>query len=65
MLTAVNVTGLRRRGTFIVVEGLDRAGKSTQVDLLAERLEQTMGKDRVRIRKFPGEFVGRHAECGH
>ncbi|KDN38943.1 P-loop containing nucleoside triphosphate hydrolase protein [Tilletiaria anomala UBC 951] len=27
----------RRRGNFIVVEGLDRAGKSTQVDLLVQR----------------------------
>ncbi|SAM82752.1 related to thymidylate kinase [Ustilago bromivora] len=29
----------RKRGFFIVVEGLDRAGKSTQVDRLAEHLQ--------------------------
>ncbi|CAO1626016.1 unnamed protein product [Sympodiomycopsis kandeliae] len=48
-----NVPLRRKRGTFIVVEGLDRAGKSTQVDLLADRLKQSEGQDRVRIRKFP------------
>lgn len=35
------------RGAFIVIEGLDRAGKSTQVSLLAKSLD-------ARSLKFPG-----------
>jgi len=41
------------RGAFIVLEGLDRSGKSTQVDRLIARLEQE-GR-RARVQKFPGE----------
>ncbi len=37
------------RGRFIVVEGLDRAGKSTQVERLAARLGE------AKVCKFPGE----------
>jgi dTMP kinase len=40
------------RGAFIVLEGLDRSGKSTQVDRLIERLRSN-GKE-VRLQKFPG-----------
>lgn len=40
------------RGSFIVLEGLDRAGKTTQVQLLAEALER-QGKT-VRRLRFPG-----------
>jgi dTMP kinase len=36
-----------KRGRFIVIEGLDRAGKSTQVDRLAKRLD-------AKVWKFPG-----------
>lgn len=43
----------KTRGAFIVVEGLDRSGKSTQVTLLEERLK-TEGVD-VRLVKFPGK----------
>lgn len=43
------------RGAFIVLEGLDRSGKSTQVARLVEKLEQN-GK-RAHLQKFPGESV--------
>src|SRR6267142_2419866 len=42
------------RGAFIVIEGLDRAGKTTQTELLAEHLATTTGLS-VSRRKFPGE----------
>jgi len=41
------------RGAFIVVEGLDRSGKTTQTELLASHLTKT-GVSVERI-KFPGE----------
>ena len=41
------------RGAFVVVEGLDRSGKSTQVALLEERLKAEGVP--VRLVKFPGE----------
>ncbi len=42
----------RKRGALIVLEGLDRSGKSTQVTRLVDRL----GKEgrRTRLQKFPG-----------
>ncbi|WVW82215.1 thymidylate kinase [Kwoniella bestiolae CBS 10118] len=40
-----------RRGAFIVFEGLDRCGKSTQVSRLVERLERE-GRQ-ARLQKFP------------
>ena len=41
------------RGAFIVIEGLDRSGKTTQTDLLSSHLSKTgLTIDR---RKFPGE----------
>lgn len=43
----------KTRGAFIVVEGLDRSGKSTQVALLEERLKAAGLA--VRLVKFPGE----------
>lgn len=45
----------KKRGVFIVLEGLDRSGKTTQVKLLQERLVEA-GKE-VRSMRFPGEFV--------
>jgi dTMP kinase len=41
------------RGALIVLEGLDRSGKSTQVDRLVAHL-QASGRD-ARVHKFPGE----------
>lgn len=40
------------RGKFIVLEGLDRTGKSTQVAKLLEMLEKD---GPARVQKFPGE----------
>ena len=53
-----------RRGTFIVIEGLDRAGKSTQVELLAKWIAQQRGsQSRVKIRKFPGKIQSLTVAC--
>lgn len=43
-----------RRGALIVLEGLDRAGKSTQHDLLCSKLESEGHK--VKRMRFPGPF---------
>lgn len=42
-----------KRGAFIVLEGLDRSGKTTQVKLLQTRFVEA-GKE-VRVMRFPGE----------
>ena len=42
-----------KRGNLIVVEGLDRAGKSTQVQLLVKNLAAE--GLRVEYQRFPGE----------
>lgn len=42
------------RGAFIVLEGLDRSGKSTQVGLLEKRLKAE-GRE-VRVMRFPGRL---------
>lgn len=47
------------RGAFIVVEGLDRSGKSTQTAALCDRIS-SLGKS-VKLYKFPGEYMGRTA----
>ena len=49
------------RGAFIVIEGLDRSGKTTQTELLAARLS-TSGVSVAR-RKFPVGMIGAH-KCG-
>lgn len=41
------------RGAFVVLEGLDRSGKTTQVKLLQSRLIEA-GR-RVQLMRFPGE----------
>ncbi|ORX35760.1 thymidylate kinase-domain-containing protein [Kockovaella imperatae] len=43
------------RGLFIVLEGLDRSGKSTQVSRLHDQLEQDGHK--ARIQKFPDRIT--------
>lgn len=43
------------RGAFIVLEGLDRSGKSTQVALLEKRLVAE-GK-KVKVMRFPGRSL--------
>ena len=42
-----------QRGKLIVVEGLDRAGKSTQVELLVNNLVKEGHK--VEQKRFPGK----------
>jgi len=43
------------RGAFIVVEGLDRAGKTTQVKRLCDKLYD-LGHN-VKTIRFPGTFL--------
>ena len=45
----------KKRGAFIVLEGLDRSGKSTQAALLADHLKKE-GVD-VKLMKFPGQHA--------
>jgi adenylylsulfate kinase-like enzyme len=52
-------TEIMTRGAFIVVEGLDRSGKSTQTAALCDRIA-SLGKS-VKLYKFPGEHIG--LEC--
>ncbi len=40
------------KGLFIVVEGADRVGKSTQAKLLVDALTRTFGKETLAVR-FP------------
>ena len=44
---------MTRRGAFVVIEGLDRSGKTTQTELLAEHFATTGVS--ISRRKFPGE----------
>ncbi len=43
----------RKRGLFILIEGLDRAGKSTQCSKLVERFSSLLSSDDVELVKFP------------
>lgn len=45
------------RGAFIVLEGLDRSGKTTQVKLLEQRFVEEGSK--VKVMRFPGESLTR------
>ena len=53
--TFIAMTERKTRGAFIVIEGLDRSGKSTQVSLLEKRLKAEGVA--VRLVKFPGELL--------
>ena len=59
-------SGTTPRGAFIVLEGLDRSGKTTQVKLLEKRFTEA-GKS-VQLMRFPGTFFKRprfvHFEAG-
>lgn len=44
-----------RRGAFIVIEGLDRSGKSTQAAALLARLEHMNVP--AKLIKFPGQLL--------
>lgn len=43
------------RGALIVLEGLDRSGKTTQVQILAEKLKEQGRK--VEVLRFPGALA--------
>lgn len=45
------------RAPFILIEGLDRSGKTTQVSALADRLHNA--QRRVKLLKFPGQRTPR------
>jgi dTMP kinase len=45
------------RGAFIVLEGLDRSGKTTQVKMLCDKL-YAEGHN-VRTLRFPGQFYNK------
>jgi len=45
----------KQRGLFIVIEGLDKAGKSTQCERLAENIRK-MGNT-VQSMRFPGSRI--------
>lgn len=49
--TTSGTTASKPRGTFIVLEGLDRAGKTTQVKLLEQRFVEA-GRP-VKMMRFP------------
>lgn len=42
---------MTQRGAFIVIEGLDRSGKTTQAKLLLDYLQR---KTNAKLIKFPG-----------
>jgi dTMP kinase len=50
--------GPKRRGMFIVFEGADGVGKSTQVKLLAAHLEKTRGLKTLLVREPGGTELG-------
>ena len=43
------------RGALILIEGLDRSGKTTQTTLLLSKLKEKYG-DKVKLYRFPGIF---------
>ena len=52
--TAAAATALKR-GALIVLEGCDKAGKSTHAKLLIEALKTKYGK-KTQLIKFPGNY---------
>ena len=51
--TTTTTNEKKKRGVFIVIEGLDRSGKSTQAEALAARLEESNVP--AKLIKFPGQ----------
>jgi dTMP kinase len=48
-----STTSPRKRGAFIVLEGVDRCGKTTQVGLLVKHLIKTLGMAAAVAMRFP------------
>lgn len=46
---------MSKRGAFIVIEGLDKSGKSTQVEALLRRLQESQAS--AKLIKFPGQHL--------
>jgi thymidylate kinase len=49
-----------KRGAFVVIEGLDRSGKSTQASAILSRLQQNGIK--AKLLKFPGASISQRTE---
>ncbi len=69
-MTVKKLQPMNKRGCFILLEGLDRSGKSTQAKILADSLRSAVGKpESVTVMKFPdrsgpiGSFIGSYL-CG-
>lgn len=60
--TATHRFTMAPRGRLIVIEGLDRSGKSTQAERLLRKLETKLGAGEVKLLKFPGVFSARHRD---
>lgn len=52
LATAAIASSSSKRGALVVLEGLDRSGKTTQVKLLEQRFVEE-GKP-VKVMRFPG-----------
>jgi dTMP kinase len=51
----------RSKGTFIVLDGTEGSGKSTQARLLHERLQRELGAERILLVRDPGTTrIGEH-----
>jgi adenylylsulfate kinase-like enzyme len=48
-------TTMSKRGAFIVIEGLDRSGKSTQAAALLRKLQDSQVS--AKLIKFPGQHL--------
>lgn len=55
LATAAIASSSATRGALVVLEGLDRSGKTTQVKLLEQRFVEE-GRP-VKVMRFPGEFA--------
>lgn len=54
-------TSIMARGALILIEGVDRAGKTTQTELLLDNLKKR-GRS-VELIKFPGRFLSSIMTC--
>ncbi len=54
-LTGDRGESLVARGALVVLEGLDRSGKTTQVKLLEQRFVE-LGR-KVKVMRFPGRYL--------
>lgn len=51
---------MTKNGTYIVIEGQDATGKSTQVELLADHLEKTTNKPILTLHEPDGDLPSAH-----